>query len=197
MTHRGLVLYKRHNSTCSVNRSKIPLAKRRFWMDCDRQIWIVGRMPSGDLVPRQPTGCTDIKQVEAVRAAHIAHSVKGAKAGAVHGPTIAECAEKYLASRRHELGDTTIGQHKLFLDRLNKFCESINAVYMRDLSVNLLETFKTEGSPRTWRTRRRRLLSRSFAASYVLRTAATGSRNPGGQGDLVPGGVRTEGTLLG
>jgi integrase/recombinase XerD len=144
---RGLVLYKRHNSTCSVNRSKIPLAKRRYWMDCDCQIWIVGRMPSGDLVPRQPTGCTDIKDAEAVRAAHVAHCVKEVTADAVHGPTIAECAEKYLASRKHELGDKTIGQHKLVLDRLNKFCGSNNVIYMRDLSVDLLETFKTEGFP--------------------------------------------------
>src|SRR5713226_1108769 len=106
--HRGLVLYKRHNSTCTANRSKIPLAKRRFWMDCDCQIWIVGRIPTGEMVPRQPTGCTDLKQAEAVRAAHIAHFAKEAKADAIHGPTIAECAEKYLASRRHELGDKTL-----------------------------------------------------------------------------------------
>ncbi len=145
--HRGLVLYKRHNSTCVVNRSKIPSAKRRFWMDCDCQIWIVGRMPTGEIVPRQPTGCTDIKKAEAVRAAHIAHFAKATKADAVHGRTIAECAEKYLASRRHELGDNTIGQHKLVLDRLMKFCEANNAFYMRDLSVDLLETFKTDGFP--------------------------------------------------
>lgn len=145
--HRGLVLYKRHNSTCAVNRSKIPLAKRRFWMDCDCQIWIVGRLPTGERVPRQPTGCTDLKEAEAVRAAHIAHFAKAAKADAVHGSTIAECAEKYLASRRHELGDKTLGQHKLVLDRLEKFCDSKNAVYMRDLTVDLLETFKTAGLP--------------------------------------------------
>jgi hypothetical protein len=83
--HRGLVLYKRHNSTCAVNQSKVPLAKRRFWMDCDCQIWIVGRMPTGEVVPRQPTGCTDIKKDEAVRAAHIAQFTKATKAGAVHG----------------------------------------------------------------------------------------------------------------
>ena len=86
--HRGLVLYKRHNSTCAVKRSKIPIAKRRFWMDCDCQIWIVGRMVTGEVVPRQPTGCTDLKQAEAVRAAHIAHFTKEAKADALQGLTI-------------------------------------------------------------------------------------------------------------
>jgi hypothetical protein len=30
-------------------------------------------------------------------------------------PTMAENAEKYIASRRHELGDKTSGQHKLAL----------------------------------------------------------------------------------
>lgn len=145
--HRGLVLYKRHNSTCPVNRTKIPQEKRRFWMDCDCQIWIVGRTPTGELVPRQPTGCTDIKRAEAVRATHIAYFTRTAKADAVHGPTIAECAEKYLASRRHELADKTLGQHKLVLDRLMKFCESNNVIHMRDLSVDLLETFKTAGFP--------------------------------------------------
>ena len=145
--HRGLHLYKRHNSTCAVHGSKIPVAKRRFWMGCDCQIWIVGRMPTGEVIPRQPTGCTDLSAAEAVRAAHIAHFANEAKGDAVHGPTLAECAEKYLASRRHELGDKTIRQHKLVLNRLMRFCEPNGAVYMRDLSVDLLETFKVDGFP--------------------------------------------------
>jgi len=123
------------------------MPKRRFWMGCDCQIWIVGRMPSGDAVPRQPTGCTDLRKAEAVRAAHIAHFAKQAKADAVHGPTVAECADKYLASRRHELGEKTIGQHRLLLDRLRNFCEARNAFYIGNLTVDLLETFKTEGLP--------------------------------------------------
>ena len=104
-------------------------------------------MPSGDLVPRQATGCTDIKQAEAVRAALINQQPKQNKGNTAHRPTITECAEKYLASRRHELGDKTIGQHRLLLNRLREFCEARNAVYMRNLTVDLLETFKTEGLP--------------------------------------------------
>ena len=82
--HCGLVLYKRHNSTCVVNRSKIPLAKRRFWMDCDCQIWIVGGMPTGEIVPRQPTGCTDIKKAEefvrsALKAKYLPNSTEWVK----------------------------------------------------------------------------------------------------------------------
>jgi integrase/recombinase XerD len=104
-------------------------------------------MPSGDLVPRQATGCTDLKQAEGVRAALINQQAKQTKGDAAHGPTIAECAEKYLASRRHELGDKTIGQHRLLLERLRDFCEARNAIYMRCLTVDLLETFKTDGLP--------------------------------------------------
>ena len=77
----------------------------------------------------------------------LAHFANAAKADTVHGPTIAECAEKYVASRRHELGEKTLGQRKLVLDRLMKCCESNNAGYMRDLNVDLLETFKTAGLP--------------------------------------------------
>src|ERR1035438_4000797 len=145
--NKGLVLYKRHGAGCRVHKTRLAPRAQRFWMECDCQIWIVGRMPSGDLVPRQATGCTDIKQAEAVRAALITQQSKQNKGNAAHGPTIAECAEKYLASRRHELGDKTIGQHRLLLDRLREFCEARSAVYMRNLTVDLLETFKTEGLP--------------------------------------------------
>src|SRR6266704_2641473 len=95
-------------------------------MECGCPIWIVGRTPRGDLVPRQSTGFSDLKQAEAVRASLIART----KGETVHGPTIAECAEKYIASRRHELGEKTVGQHRLLLDRLTRFCEGCHAQYI-------------------------------------------------------------------
>ncbi len=141
--NQSLVLYKRHGENCKVHKSRLPLTARRFWMECDCPIWIVGRTPNGDVVPRQSTGFSDLKQAEAVRTSLVAQN----KDEAVHGPTVAECAEKYLASRRHELGEKTIGQHRLMLDRLTKFCEARQAPYMRNLTVDLLETFKTDGLP--------------------------------------------------
>jgi integrase/recombinase XerD len=54
---------------------------------------------------------------------------------------------EYLASRRHELGEKTVGQHRLLLGRLATFCEDRDAPYMHNLTVDLLETFKTEGLP--------------------------------------------------
>jgi integrase/recombinase XerD len=142
----GLILYKRHNAACKVHKTRLSAKAKRFWMECDCQIWIVGRLPSG-VVPRQATGCADVKQAEAVRTALTNQHAKRAKGDSIQGPTMAECAEKYIASRRHELGEKTIGQHRLLLDRLGKFCESRNALYMRELTVDLLETFKTEGLP--------------------------------------------------
>jgi len=65
---KSLILYKRHLPTCPVHKSRIPRAKRRFWMDCDCPIWIHGRTPTGDLVPRQSTRFSDLKKAEALRA---------------------------------------------------------------------------------------------------------------------------------
>ncbi len=89
-------------------------------MDCDCQIWIVGRIPTGEVVPRQPTGCTDIKQAEAVRAAHIAHFAKEAKADAVHGPTIAE-----FCGREHSPLVATIPYAGNFTGRIPAFFQAI------------------------------------------------------------------------
>jgi len=47
---KSLILYKRHLPNCPVHNSRVPIAKRRFWMDCDCPIWIHGRTPSGDIV---------------------------------------------------------------------------------------------------------------------------------------------------
>jgi integrase len=66
---------------------------------------------------------------------------------AVHGPRLSECAEKYLASRAPELGDKASGQHKLLLARLQAYCEQHGVYFIRELTVDLLETFKVDGLP--------------------------------------------------
>ncbi len=139
-----LLLYKRHTPNCPVHKTRLPLAARRFWMECGCPIWLVGRTPKGDVVPRQSTGYSELAQAEAVRASLLAQ----AKDESIQGPTIEECVEKYLASRRHELGEKTLGQHRLLLNRLTKFCEGRKVPYIRNLTVDLLETFKTEGFPK-------------------------------------------------
>lgn len=105
-------------------------------------------MPTGQTVPRQATGCTDLKAAEAVRDAFIGQYTQQAKGDAVHGPTIAECTAKYIESKKQEVGEKTIGQHRLLLQRLETFGSTRGALYMRNLNVDLLETFKVEGLPR-------------------------------------------------
>jgi integrase/recombinase XerD len=141
-----LVLYKRHAPSCDVHKTRLAANAKRFWMECGCPIWIVGHWRNRPC-PRQSTGTSDLKQAEAVRAALIRKLQGDEESESVHGPTIAACAKKYLASRRHELGEKTLGQHQLLLDRLTTFCEGRAAPYMRNLTVDLLETFKTEGLP--------------------------------------------------
>jgi len=69
------------------------------------------------LVPRQSTGFTDLADAESMRDGLIAQS----KNENVDGPRLEDYVSKYLASRKHELGEKTYGQHKLLLGRLTGF----------------------------------------------------------------------------
>ncbi|MFL6451773.1 MAG: phage integrase SAM-like domain-containing protein [Bryobacteraceae bacterium] len=120
---------------------------RGHWMECDCPVWIVGQTPSGDLVPRQSTGCSSLKAAEAVRSSLISQHSRKLGFDAAQGPTIADCIAKYLASRQHELSEKTIGQHRVVLNRLIKFCEARGVFYTRTVKADLLETFKVEGFP--------------------------------------------------
>ena len=142
--HRGLVLYKRHLRSCPIRNAKLKPSTLRFRMDCDCPIWMVGRTPSGNIVPRQSTGETALPRAEAVRDAILREETK---TDPIHSVTIVECVNTYLASRKDELSEKTLGQHQLVLERLMAFCNSRNAHYMSDLKVDLLERFKVEGMP--------------------------------------------------
>lgn len=111
-------------------------------MDCNCPIWAAGRTANGE-IPRQSTGTRDLKTAEAILAALIVTDKKKQ----ADGPTIEECIQKYLASHKHELGEKTYGQYKLHLGRLQNYCERRGVYAMRELNVDLLETFKVEGLP--------------------------------------------------
>jgi site-specific recombinase XerD len=111
-------------------------------MDCDCPIWAAGRTGTAEL-PRQSLGTRDLKTAEAILAALLSTDNKKQ----ADGPTIGECIEKYLASQEHELGEKTYGQYKLHLARLREYCERQGVYSMRELDVDLLETFKVEGIP--------------------------------------------------
>ena len=141
--NQSLLLYKRHLGGCEVHKSRIPIKSRRFWMECACPIWIVGRTPNGDLVPRQSTGFSDLKKAEALRASFLT----GPTADQAQGDTLAACIEKYLASRQEEIGERTYQQIKLLLGRLSDFCASRGVYLIADLNVDLMETFKVSGLP--------------------------------------------------
>jgi hypothetical protein len=144
-----VILYNRHSKTCPV--LKMPdLAEdaKRYYMECDCPIRVVGRTPEGNLVPRQTTGTKTLEEAEAQVRAILAKSKTITKEEAVKkqtdaitGPTVRECAERYLESRRHELSDKTIGQHELLLNRLvDYYCSGRGVQCARNLTVDLLET---------------------------------------------------------
>jgi len=144
---KSLVLYKRHLQNCPIHKSRVPRHKRRFWMDCECPIWIHGRTPDGDIVPRQSTQFSDLKRAEALRAA----LMKQVRADSITGPPISECVAKYLATREQDLDWRTLAQHRLALDRLARFLEAQNVIHLREVTVDHLETFKTAGLPKKMR----------------------------------------------
>lgn len=141
--NESLTLYKRHAASCTVLNMKLKPEARRYFFDCPCPIWIVGRTPSGDIVPRQSTGESELRKAEAVRATLIRQS----KGDELNGPTIAECTKKFLDSQAQTLGTKTLGQYKLLFSRFQSFCERLKVFHMRKLTVDVLETFQTEGLP--------------------------------------------------
>ncbi|MGB7762578.1 MAG: hypothetical protein WBL61_22280, partial [Bryobacteraceae bacterium] len=109
----SLILFKRHSANCAVNKSRIPKKKREFFMECDCQIWIRGRTPAGDIVPRQSTGFSDLKRAEAMRDAYI----RQGRAESGSGLPVTECIERYLRLREQDLDERTLAQHRLALER--------------------------------------------------------------------------------
>jgi integrase/recombinase XerD len=143
----GLILFKRHrDARCVVYKSRVPPDKRKHFFECGCPFWIVGRTPSGARVPRQTTGFSDPGQAEAFRASILAEHSPVQPGDAV---TVQDCIQKYLVSREQDLDGRTLSQHKLALDRLQHFLEAQGALYIRQMTVDHLESFKTAGLPKT------------------------------------------------
>jgi integrase len=136
----ALTLYRRHLASCIVRKSNMSARAKRLAMNCECPIWIYGRVEN-NLVPRQSTGFTILTDAEAMRDALTARP----KTEIIRGVGIADCIQKYLAWRKHELGEKTFGHHKLLLGRLQDYSERNGVFYAEDLSVDLLESFKVDG----------------------------------------------------
>jgi integrase len=137
-----LTLYRRHSAACDVHKTGLSARAKRFFMDCECPIWMYGRTETA-IVPRQSTGTTDMAVAGALRDSLAAQG----KDEKIHGLRIGDCTEKYLASRKHELGGKAYGQHELLLERLKTYCERRGMFFIREITVDLLETFKVDGLP--------------------------------------------------
>lgn len=143
---KTLLLFKRHAPDCDVHKSRIPKKNHRFWFDCQCQIYVTGQTPDGQFVSRQSTGYSDLRKAEAFRDSLLDRYQ--AKGDAVSGPTVAECIEKHLASHASEVGERTLNQHRLHLERLRQFMTREGVFHIRAVTVDHLETFKTAGLPK-------------------------------------------------
>jgi integrase/recombinase XerD len=136
-----LWLYRRHLPTCKVPKKKISAEAKRT-ADCGCPIWIRGRTPAG-IYPRQSTGLTDWNDAERL----LASKMRGDQNDTANGITLADAIAKYMASRESELSEKTFAQTKLAVNRLQRFCADRGAFCIRDLTIDLLEDFKTDGLP--------------------------------------------------
>jgi hypothetical protein len=114
-----LELYKRHSADCPVHKLKPKLKPKilKFYFDCGCYVWIVGRTPDGDIVPRQSTGESDIRKAEAVRASYL----RAAKSDPTQGPTIAECVGDHLATKSRGVKKKTLQQNGYVFNQLVKY----------------------------------------------------------------------------
>lgn len=127
-----LALFKRHN--CGQ--------ADKFFFECPCPIWITGRLPDGQLVPRQSTGHSDKAGAEAIKADLIDRFTKGSE---VRGLTIHEALTEYLASLNGELSAAVEDQYRLIIGRLIRFCADRKAHYMPQLTVDLVDSFGSAG----------------------------------------------------
>ena len=127
----------------------------------------------GEVVPRQSTGYTELKKSRSV--ARFASGASPVDPDRTTG--LAECVEKYLATREQELDPRTSVNIGSRSTGSRGYLKRKTIIHIRDMNVDHLETFKTAGLPKTMRTTTRRRLSQKFAAFSAPRFGGDGSRN--------------------
>lgn len=129
-----LQLYKRHY--CG--------SKDKYSFGCSCPIWITGRLPDGQLVPRQSTGQYDLTSAEAVRSDLIRRLTT--PENPLKGITIQAALDDYLASIENEIAPAVADQYRLIIGKLIEFCQhrSVPVYYMSELTVDILDSFATK-----------------------------------------------------
>ncbi len=137
-----LSIYRRHSVDCRVHKLKLSVSEQRFFIDCDCPIWLTGSTDNGKY-PRQALGLRDWAAAEA----KLRSLDAGGKDETVHGPKLTDCIARYLDGR-DDVKPKTLAQYKLLLGRLKDFAQNKNKYFIRELTVDLLEDFKTYGLAR-------------------------------------------------
>jgi hypothetical protein len=134
-----LTIYRRHSVDCRVHKTKLSTSEKKFFTDCDCPIWLAGTTDT-ERYPRQALGLRDWSAAEAKLRSLSAAS----KDQTVHGPKLEDCVSRYLDAR-DDVKPKTLAQYKLLLGRLKDFAHGKNKFFIRELSVDVLEDFKTYG----------------------------------------------------
>lgn len=137
-----LLLYRRHAAKCHVHKTGLSPRAKRHYMECGCPIWMFGSTETG-YVPRQSTATSDLAVAEAQRQALL----KSGRDEVIRGPRIDDCAERFLLGRQSELSDSTANGYRLMFDRFEVYCAARGVLFMRELTVDLLEDFKIHGLP--------------------------------------------------
>lgn len=138
-----LEAYKRHRPNCNAFNQGLPKDQIKFWFDCECPFYLDGHLPNGQPVQRQSTGKTKLAEVEEYRRA----LVRGASSNHhdAKGKLLAECARDHLALWQTDVKSRTLTQHAEMLNYLQEFMESKKLFHASDLTLDLLQKFKTEG----------------------------------------------------
>jgi integrase/recombinase XerD len=134
-----LSIYRRHSVDCRVHKLRLKAYEKKYFKDCDCPIWLTGSTDT-ERYPRQALGVRDWPAAEAKLRSLNAES----KDETVHGLKLDECITRYLDAR-DDVKPKTLAQYKLLLGRLKDFAHGKNKFFVRELSVDVLEDFKTYG----------------------------------------------------
>ena len=134
-----LTIYRRHSVDCRVHKLKLSASEKKYFTDCECPIWVTGSTDT-ETYPRQALGLRDWAAAEAKLRSLSAAS----KDQTIHGPRLEECITRYLDAR-DDVKPKTLAQYELLLGRVKDFAHGKNKFFIRELSVDVLEDFKTYG----------------------------------------------------
>ena len=132
-----VILYKRHKAGC-------PHADDKAYRRCDCSVWLEYNV---DGKQTRKSAKTSTWSVAAELAAHIEKTHLDAQLG--RGPglakakSVAEAIALFLNSKQGEdLAPNTIYKHKLTLSRFQKFCDEAGVVFIKDVTLAHLTTWR-------------------------------------------------------